>query len=380
MRDVSDRFKSALVRSHKRATEITCTIPGGSPVAIGQAARRSDGRYGPGWTAASVASAIGSGIRYSASLSVTPEPGTDTYAMVSTPGAIFKIRHGIDFGAGDVELVDCGVYEAATGGVRITGGDISLTLVDLWQRVERCRFLVPHSPASGKRSSLISAAVSAVIPGAEVLTSADGGTFTGGSNVWDYDRTQFVSDLASDGSLDAAFDASGAFRIRAEPVMATAPVWTYRTGIEGNIVEADRDRPLDRLYNMVIVVPIDGEQTWTRQSVSIDDASHPRHRSKIGDVPFFYRSPTLLTASAALAAARTILQRVIGSTETLTIEGLSNPALEVGDVVAVLHERTDTDPGFQAIHFIDSLQFDLSTGSGSIATRSTAQAEILEAA
>lgn len=366
MRPVTDRFRAALGVSHKRATTITCTAPGGSPVPLA-------------WTSGSVSSSNSTGVRYQAGLTLAPTPGFDTYGLASTPGAIFRISHGIDYGAGDRELIDCGVYEAASGGVNLGEGDVSLTLVDLWQRVERCRFLTPHYPANGTRSSRIVDAINGAMPSVETIVTATGGNYVQGDNLWDRDRTTFIKDMATDGALDAAFDASGAFRIRAEPNLdPNAAVWTYRTGAASNIASAERERPFDRLYNTVIVIPVDATQIWERQTISLFDSSHPRHPSKIGVVPFFYGAPTLTTAAAARAAGVAIFQRVIGTTETLSIDGIGNPALEVGDVVSVVHEPTDTDPGFQAAHIIDSWQMDLVSGSMDLATRSSALAEVQE--
>lgn len=364
MRTISERFKVALNASHRRATTITCTVPGGDPVALR-------------WNSGTVSSSKSSGVRYSASLSLPPMPGQDTYGLVSTPGAIFNIRHGIDYGAGSMELIDCGEYEAASGGVRIAGGDISLSLADLWQRVDRCKFLAPYSAPSGSRGLLIADVVAAAVPAATVYVNADGGLHEEGTNLWD-ERTSLIGDLSKDGSLDVGFDASGNFRIRNEPILDPASsVWTFRTGLDaGNIESADRQRPFDKLYNTVIVQPLDSSQAFDEQVVQVADTTHPRHPSKIGVAPFFYKSATANTNAEALQVAVTILSRVLGSTETVSIDGIGNPALEVGDVVTIVHEATDTDPGFAAFHIIDSFQMDLEKGSMSLATRSSALPEL----
>jgi hypothetical protein len=381
MRLITQRFRDALGTTHKRVTRLTCTVPGGEPVLIGEAARRADGRpIGPGWTAGSVSCSGASGARYSATFAITPQSGADTYGMIATPGAVFQVRHGIDFGADDLELVDCGVYEASQGGVTLNGGDISLSLVDLWQRLERCRFIAPYSPAGGSRATRIAEAVLDAIPNVNTSITADGGEYVAGNNVWDRDRTTFITDMARDGSLDAHFDAAGVFTIANEPVMdGNAAVWTFRTGGESNLMTADRDRPFDRLYNTVVVQPLDETQLWTQQVITLTDPNHPRHPDKIGVVPYFYKSPTLLTAEDAYAAGETIMQRVLGTTERITLTALSNPALEYGDVTTVLHEPTSTDPGFTADHFVESWQMDLVTGGMNVATRSTDRADLEEA-
>lgn len=379
MRPISTRFVTALGVSHKRATKIICTPPGGDPVVIGQAKRGANGAYGPGWTSGSVSSSNSTGARYQASLTISPEPGADTFGLLSTPGAIFTIRHGIDYGAGDVELIDCGVYEAAKGAVNLGEGGIGLSLVDQWQRIERCRFLSAYYPTSGTRAAKIAEAVAGAFDTVDVLILTQGGVYEQGDNLWERDRTQFIADMAKDGALESAFDASGTFRIRTPPVLdGSAPVWTFRTGEMSNIVTADRERPLDRMYNTVVMQPMDDTQSWDQQTIVLADIDHPRHPSKIGVVPFFYKSATLNTPAEVTAAGIAIMQRVLGTTETVSISALGNPALEVGDVVSVIHGATDTDPGFQATHLIDSFQMDLDTGAMSLATRSSTLADLEE--
>jgi hypothetical protein len=368
VRAVSQQFLDALGVSHRNATVFTCTPPGGDPVTLR-------------WSSLSVAFNASIGIRRTADATLPPVLGTDLYSIVSTPGAIFHVEHGIDYGAGRTELVDVFHGEAADGGVNIVAGEIRLRLSDLWQRVERCRFPSPYSPSAGTRSARIAAAITSAVPAATVNVLTEDGGSTVGGKTWDRDRTQFVKDLAADGSLDAYFEPDGSFTIRSLPLMdAASSVYVLRTGEYGTIINADRERPLDRLYNTVIVLPSDESQTWARQTATVTDPDHPRHPDKIGVVPFFYSSPTITTAGRAATAGRSILQRVLGTTETLKLGALSNPALEGGDIVTVVHESTETDPGFGAAHFVDSGTLDCATGEMTLQTRSAALAEIEEAA
>lgn len=368
MRPTSDRFKAALNVSHKRATRITCTPPGADPVALR-------------WTAANVSSSKSTGVRYQSNLTLAPTPGFDTFELISAPGAVFDIKHGIDYGAGDVELVDCGVYETAKGATKIGDGAVSLSLVDQWCRVDRDKFLSPHYPADGvSRASLIVDAVTGAMPGVATVVLADGGLYELDDRLWDRSRPTFINDMATDGALDVGFDASGAYRIRAQPILdPKAAVWTYRTGAASNITSADRERPFDKRYNIVVMEPLDSSQSWDRQIIVLDDPDHPMHPDRYGDAQFFYKSPTLDTPEQVTAAGIAIMQRFLGTDETINIDGLSNPALEVGDVVTIVHERTDDDPGLQAAHIIDSFSMDLRTGGMSLSTRSTALADLQEA-
>lgn len=374
MRTVSAEYKKALNVSHENATVVTCTTPLGDQVEL----QVSSG---------GVSSSADSGARYQARIDIVPQPGVDLYSIVSTPGSLFHIEHGIDFGAGEVELVDYGVYEAASGGINIVEGNIAMSLVDQWQRVERCRFSSPYSPNTESfpppdftRAEWISQVVTQAIPGVTVSILDHGGASTTlEGRVWDRDRTQFVKDLATDGGLDGYFDAAGEFVIRKEPIVdPTASVWTFRTGEFGNIETADRERPFDRLYNRVVINPIDETQTWDSAYFDLTDTTNPRHADYVGEVPYFYSSPTLLTEDSVQNAGETLLQRIQGTTETLSLGTLGAP-LEVGDVVTVTHPRTDADPGFNAVHIIESFDYDLVSGAMTCRTRSSELAELSEA-
>lgn len=362
MRQATERFGAALNGPHRRATQVLCTPPGSTPIELSV-------------DSCSISMQSGVGRKRSADLSLTPKPGTDLYALVSAPGATFWIGHGIDFGGGDVELLDAFYGETIQGAVSLAAGSIRLSLADMWQRIERCRFLSPRSPAPGTRASIIAQVIIEAIPGAQVDITADGGQYTGGK-VWDLDRTQLIRDLAADGALDVAPQPDGTWVIGPEPILnPAAPSWTYRTGEAGNIGTADRERPLDRLYNTVVVRPTDETQTWPQQVVRLVDPTHPRHESKVGVVPYVYSSPTLGSAVEAQRAGYAILQRVVGTTETLTLGALGHPGQEAGDTASVAHPATDTDPGFAATHIVDSVSLDCIAGAMTLNTRSSDQAD-----
>jgi hypothetical protein len=377
MQSASPLFKSALGVSHRKVTTITVNTPDGIEHELQ-------------WASASVSSSNSTGVRYSANVDVIPDPGVDLYSIISTPGALFTIRHGIDFGDGLTELLPFGVYEAASGGIDIIDGSIGLSLVDQWQRVERCRFSKPFSSgATGTgRGEIIRRVIADIttgnnpgaIPGAETDIRDQGGTATLVGRVWDKDRTQFIKDMATDGELEYYFDASGVFVVRKQPIIdPAASVWTFQTGGAGNIITAERERPFDRLYNRVVIRPTVEDQDWPAVVVDITDTTHPRHKDKIGVVPYFYSSPTIVDENAAWSAANTILQRVQGTTETLTISALGAP-LEVGDVVTVTHQSTPSNPGFSAVHIVDGFDYDLASGLMNVKTRSNTLAETEEEA
>lgn len=355
MRSVSSRFLAALKSPHKLVSDLTYTVPG-------------QGAVGLAIQSGSVTADAGNRIRRTATLTVYGS-SADYRAMV-TPGTVFHIDHGLDYG-GQTEMVPVFHGEQVDGEQRLGDGTIQLSLADHGNWLDRCRFTSPYAPQSYVgRMQAISDIVTTAKPGTSVvITASDTGT-VGSQNVWTDSRLDAIQQLCSDAAADAFFGPDGVFYIVDAPSDATQSVWT----VSGLVESAARKRPSDRLYNTVVVQPsaTDGSQTWKPQTVQLTDTSNPRHPNYIGVVPYFWSSPTITNAAAAKAAGAKILYRVLGSTETLNLGLVSNPALEPNDVFRVVVPAVNGDPADIFQHFIDRFTLDLVTGAMSVDTRSQA--------
>jgi hypothetical protein len=359
MQTVSDRFLQALKAPHKYVTTCTITPPGGVPTTVDVEA---------GTLQVDASSRVRRRVN---GFRIVGD--STTYELVATPGAIFHIRHGLDYGEAEDELVDAFYGEAQTSAQTFADGTIGLTLVDLGNWLSRCRFLTPYAPAVGTtRVAAITAVVTNAIPGVTVLNlSSDTGTLVA-ARVWTDGPLGVIADLTKDGNTDGYFRPDGVFVIVDKPTTDTPYVWSASSGAGGVLIAAERSRPTDRLYNTVVVRPsaADGSQTWTQQTAAITDTSHPRHSSKIGVVPYFYASPSASSADVALSIANTILDRVLGTIETLSITSIANPALEANDSLRVITPRLNNEPAKIFQHFIDSFSLSLTSGDMTMATRS----------
>ncbi len=358
MQTVSDRFLEALKAPHKYVTTCTITVPGGSPVTVDVEA---------GTLQVDASSRIRRRIN---GFRIVGD--SSTYELVATPGAIFSVKHGLSYGNSDPETVPIFYGEAQTSSQTFADGTITLSLVDLGNWLSRCRFLTPYAPTIGTtRVAAITSVVTNAIPGVTVTNlSSDTGTVDS-AQVWTDGPLDVISDLTRDGGTDGYFQPDGVFVIVDKPSTNTPYVWSVAAGEGGVLIAAQRARPTDRLYNTVVVRPgtSDGSQTWTQQTATITDTTHPRHSSKIGVVPYFYASPTAPSASVALSIAQTLLDRVLVTVETLSISSIANPALEVNDSIRVITPRLNKQAKiFQ--HFIDSYSLSLNTGDMTMATRS----------
>jgi hypothetical protein len=353
---VSERFLEALRSPHTLRTVVTVTPPGGvaTPVEV---------------VSGSITVDAASRVRRSGSLTLYGDQAM--FELVSTPGAVVQVLHGLAFGS-SVELVPVLTGELSSPAQQVGVGRISVRLVDFGQRVSRCRFTTPYlGVEAATRPATIAAVVTDAVPTVAVSnTSTDVGT-VGAGRTWKENRWDVVTDLALDGGTEAFFRPDGSFTIRNAPQITDPYVWTVNAGDGGVLISAGRERTLDRLYNTVIVrsSATDGTQAWDPQTVEVTDTSSPLHSSKIGVAPYFFASPTATTSGEAVAVGQRLLERLTGLQETLSVQSISNPALEANDVVRIITPRTGVDVPEILTHFIDSISFDLVSGSMSLGTR-----------
>lgn len=354
MDSVSDQFIDALTRSQKRVTTCTYTIPGGIPKTV-----KVEG--------GSVSMDSSSNIRRRATINAYI-PASD-YESITLDGTRFVVEHGIIVGS-EIETVALITGELNSGSQQLGGnsaGTMTLPLVDLGEWVTRAEFIDPYSPPNNfTRAQAISAIVGAAIPTALISNTATDIGIVAADAIYTGNRWNAIQALCADGGLEAFFDPYGVFIIRDQPKVTAPWIWTV-----SGIVGLERVRPTDRLFNTVVVSPgsTDGSQTWTRQIVSITDPAHPRHPSKIGYVPYRINSTSIRTAAEAYNAGVARLQRVLGTTETLNISSVFNPALEGGDPIRVISPRVGNAPPQSFSHIVDGFQFNLETGLGSLSTR-----------
>jgi len=358
MWSVSDRFLEALKGPHHITSVVTATPPGGVAFPV-------DVEGG------SVSVDTSSAIRRKATLTCN---GTSAvYKKLSTPGTLIVIQSGVVFGSSS-ELVPVFTGEVVGDGKQDLGdGRITVTLADHAQWLSRTKFLVPYKVASGtSRTQAIADVVTFAKPGTTIVNeSSDTGTVQA-TQAWDDGPLTLIRDLTTDGNTTAYFRADGTFVIRDLPSIATTPVWTASAGSYGVLKSVARTRPFDRLYNTVVVRPgaSDGSQTWTQQVASIIDTSNPRHPNYIGVVPYFWSSPTIRSAAGAASVAAALLEKVQGTTESLSLESIANPALEGNDVIRVITPQLNIEEAQIFQHFIDGYTLSLETGDMSINTRS----------
>lgn len=291
----------------------------------------------------------------------------DLFDLLSTELADFKVTVGFDWGAGSVEQIPIFTGRASqvpskqsSGSVQVTASDYGADLAEV-----DCTPSIVQA-ASMTRRAAIAALITFAFPAASIVdTASDTGTLlteqTWTGKVWDA-----INTIATGGNLDVYADPAGIFHIRDTPDLG-APIRILKMGPGGTIKVVDRNRPLSKLYNRVVVVPgaTDGSQTWTSVTYDITalDPTSRRRAALAGPRVKTITSPTTATAADAVALAIRTMQRVMGRTETVSTTAYLDPSLELYDSVQIVAQREE-DGGLIALtHIVEGATLNVFSSS-----------------
>ena len=152
-----------------------------------------------------------------------------------------------------------------------------------------------------------------------------------------------ITALASAIGAELYVDGEGAFRLMPIPDPNTiSPVWDYFDGEGGLLTKATRKVNDAKAVNYIIA---SGENTGTKKALKAiaydgDPASPTFYLGEFGRVVGRESGRKKLTTQAEVQnAADTYLNWFVGGEESVTIEGVVNPALDTGDVIRVRRKR-----------------------------------------
>lgn len=219
-----------------------------------------------------------------------------------------------------------------------SGQRVDLVVKDRMVEVQRDRFTKLEQPASlssvwAEIARLTGFAVSRTLPDAAVTKSV----------VYEESRVDAVQQLAALLGGVAFMEWDGT--LSARPLIPGGPVAELVLGSDGTIVQVGSSLSADGVYNGVVVRG-EGEgqsqilaESWIISGplrATPDGAERtPFHR-----VPYFYSSPFITTSAQAEAYAPALLGRVSAPrSATLEVTCVTNPLLQVGDVVSVRDSR-----------------------------------------
>jgi hypothetical protein len=252
------------------------------------------------------------------------------------------------------------------------GGSLTVTAADRWAVVQRAGFERVRQTSGNAVESIVDLVLE-VLPDTQVVRR---GTFTTRAPTarWEDDRDGAIATLANAANVDVAFDPLGRLLIRPVPSLAQGSAWTVDAATV--LLNVTRSRSRQRTYNVVIVraESVDGTPPFAPVVVEDDDPNSETYADgPFGRVPYIYSSPLLRSSDSARQAGETILARVKALAYQLSLDSVVNPALDAGDVVAVLFPPSpETGRRLFENHVLDSVTIPLgATGSQSMSTRSS---------
>jgi hypothetical protein len=276
---------------------------------------------------------------------------------------------GVETSPDKVALFPCGVFRINQLS-RTRRGEISITGDSLEAYVIDDRFFTPRTPTKNASTlAAIQGLIRESLPDAIFHITATQDKPIHMTAPWDRDRWEAVTILADSIDAEVYNRADGRFVIANKLSFNTAaakPVWKVTAGQTGVLVSESVNNSRERVYNAVVahaqnsatnVPPV-----WAAV-VDANPASRTYWHGLYGHVPRFYSNPNFSTKAQCLSAAKNMLSEAIAENRTLDFTMVPNPALEVGDVVAV-----SIMDGTIENHMIDTLNIPLGLGTWSAGT------------
>lgn len=316
------------------------------------------------------------------------------------------VRMGVQFPDGDIEYVQLGVFQITDVNFNEASGSLpTLTLADRSHWFAEAASKTGVVDFSGQQTtaaikSLLQMGVFTTItqsyakidpqvmapnqlgyfPDLTNLTDIKipGGTPMDGGSFWDDIQT-----LASSLGAECFFDADGANvilqkvpDITGDNTVADADL-VVDAGATGTLIDDAKGLSRIGAYNAVQMtgaLPANAASTATPPTVFVFDSdptsttfydtSGSGSNAGFGRVVLQATSGTITDIPSLTAAATVLLKKGLGLTKTLSVSMLPNPALDVGDIINVVHLDASTD-----LALVTQIDYDLGGGLMNLSTK-----------
>lgn len=272
---------------------------------------------------------------YVADVSLWPAGPLD---LLSIDGTELQIDYGISIPGAGVEWIPLirGLLTDDVETIPATSQGLTLTLADRSQKVKDDRVTAPiQVGGTGTIVSNIQTLITGSYPAANVVDLTGDTTACPAITVQQDKWDEGVEVLASSIGAEVFCSPTGDFVIRYQPTLASNPVWRIDTGPRGILVSNQRIRSRSNVYNQVIAQgeSSDGTAPVSATATDSDPTSPTFYGGPFGKKTLIYTSSALKTTAQCAAAAAAILARMKGMDRQYTLQTLTNPALQSGDVM-----------------------------------------------
>lgn len=273
--------------------------------------------------------------------SLTPNDATD---LLSPAGTQLKAYRGVVLPNGTVEEVPVGVFRLIDPAVDVDGGAVTITVSgqDEAATVAANRLINGWTmPIGTPVGTALAAWLTDRHPTLQVLDQAPtlrlGANWTPATGAESDPWGEAVT-LASAHSLDLNIDPTGVCVIRPIPT-PTAPAVVFTTGPTNTATRIRRALSAENTYSGVVVrgEPATGPPVQA-EAWDTNPTSPTYYKGRFGARPFFITNQLIRTVAQAEQSAAYNLTRKTGILESVDIDAICNPALDVFDTITV------TDP------------------------------------
>jgi len=366
--DVSARFKAHIGQTAQWVTEVTWTNDGITwlPAAL------IDG---------SVTRSLSDSVHWKASLTLG---GVDAgWAAIQPLNTRLRIRHGLQFAPGDVELFNFGLYRVTEANQDdLPGSPVEVEAESYESFVIGAELERPTQFAAGPASARIDQAVRAILGDstsiawdARLADKSDTPVpaVMIDSNRWDVvDGDGSATSVAGALGARVAADSDGGLLVLPVPTLQDEPVGEIALGPGGLLVSSGKQLTADGVANEVVVTGASVDGLSIGPVIVRDDDptsatyyARPVSRGGFGRVVYRYTNALLGSTAACVDTAQAKLAERVGLRQQVTFSSGHNPLVEPGDVWLVNGTRV----------ILDSVTYSLSGGALEADTRAQAALE-----
>lgn len=308
------------------------------------------------------------GTQWMCSVTVLREANQDTEKRVLTPGAIFRLEHGWDYGGGFKELRPLGVYQLAKIPTRDRREALQLELHDRWAQIAECESLTEIPAVDYVDGYVIADLVHDVDPSIEVLVKASGSAELPEPIEPEVSRADRIIKMSQAAGLYPHFDAEGRFVV--DPVPSEkAPVASLSDGVNATLISVQTEAVFSTPYNCVVLARGEGSAPYI---LHVADPSNPRHRNQPGMGVRPYRADIggFFPSSRVPAFAAGLLAQLVGGIELRTFVTWGRGDLNPGDWVAAIEAGTYLIPQRSSLSMVEEIRHNPLTVATELVTRS----------
>jgi hypothetical protein len=269
-------------------------------------------------------------------------PAADDHPLAAY-GQRLRVQLGVSVAGGEIEWLTRGWYLIRSSEAQ--GDTVTVEAVGLLALLDEARMIAPYRPGGASFASAVTGLAEPALT-VDIDSALTGRTVPDNVNYGD-DRLAALLEILDAWPAEAHVNPDGVLAA-IQPVEDTTAAITLTDGTGGTVVQVDAASTREGAYNCVVArgATTDGKQV---QGIKYD--SGPGSTVYGGPfnpfpVPDFYDSPLITSVSQARAVAawRMDLRRR-QQTRAYVVETVPNPAIQTGDVVALVLGDLGTVPG-----------------------------------